>query len=98
MIRDVRRILLIGCGWGLVYGILNSLSNIILLPSAPFISIRPQIALPMVVGILVNPPAGFIVGLTGNIIGDGISGFGLWKFWNWHETFLWSFKKHLHIR
>ena len=84
MIGDVRRILLIGCGWGLVYGVLNSLSNIILLPSAPFISIRPQIALPMVVGILLNPPAGFIVGFTGNIIGDGISGFGLWKFWNWH--------------
>jgi len=81
---NARRILLIGCGWGIVYGILNSLSNIVLLPSAPFISLRPQIALPMAIGILYNPIAGFLVGATGNILGDGISGFGLWKFWNWH--------------
>ncbi len=84
MSMNAKRILLIGCGWGLVFGILNSISNIFLLPSAPFISLRPQIALPMVVGILSHPIAGFLVGFTGNIIGDGVSGFGLWKFWNWH--------------
>jgi HAMP domain-containing protein len=84
MIMNAKGILLIGCGWGLVFGILNSISNIFLLPSAPFISIRPQVDLPMVVGILSHPLAGFLVGFTGNIIGDGVSGFGLWKFWNWH--------------
>lgn len=81
---DARRIILSGCGWGAVFGILNCASNVFLLPSAPFISLRPQIALPMVVGIAVHPVAGFIAGFTGNIIGDGLSGFGLWKFWNWH--------------
>ena len=81
---DVRRIILTGCGWGAVFGVLNYISNVFLLPSAPFISLRPQIALPMVVGISVHPVAGFLAGLTGNIIGDGMSGFGLWKFWNWH--------------
>ena len=84
MIRGVRRILLIGCGWGFVYGLLNGVSNIFLLPSAPFISFRPQIALPMAVGILCHPWAGFMAGMTGNIVGDGISGFGVWTFWNWH--------------
>jgi len=81
---DVRRIILTGCGWGAVFGVLNYISNVFLLPSAPFISLRPQIALPMVVGITAHPLAGFLVGFTGNIIGDGMSGFGLWKFWNWH--------------
>lgn len=78
------KILLIGCVFGIVYGLMNSLSNIFLLPSAPFISIRPQIALPMIVGIIWHPFAGFITGFAGNFIGDGISGFGAWKFWNWH--------------
>lgn len=80
----LKRMVLVGCGWGVVFGLLNSLSNIFLLPSAPFISIRPQIALPMIVGILVHPAAGFLTGFTGNIIGDGLSGFGIWTFWNWH--------------
>lgn len=84
MSGPVKRILLMGCLWGVAYGILNSISNTILLPSAPVISLRPQIALPMAVGILVHPLAGFLAGFTGNIIGDGLSGYGLWKFWNWH--------------
>ena len=81
---NVKKIILIGCGCGVLYGLMNSLSNIFLLPSAPFISIRPQIALPMVVGILVHPFAGFLAGLSGNLIGDVVSGFGLSTFWNWH--------------
>lgn len=79
-----RNILIAGCVWGVVYGLLNGLSNILLMPSATFISVRPQIALPMAVGILVNPLAGFVAGFLGNVIGDGISGFGAWTFWNWH--------------
>lgn len=81
---SAKRIFMIGCAFGVVYGLLNSLSNIFLLPSAPIISLRPQIALPMIVGIVWHPLAGFIVGFLGNIIGDGISGFGVWTFWNWH--------------
>jgi HAMP domain-containing protein/uncharacterized membrane protein len=78
------KIILTGCIWGVAYGIMNGISNTALLPSAPLISIRPQIALPMVVGIIFHPVAGFLSGFTGNVIGDGISQFGLWKFWNWH--------------
>lgn len=78
------KILLFGGAFAVVYGLLNSVSNIVLLPSAPIISLRPQIALPMIVGIFWHPLAGFIAGFGGNVIGDGISGFGLFKFWNWH--------------
>jgi hypothetical protein len=81
---DAKKILLAGLIFAVVYGLLNSLSNIFLLPSAPIISFRPQIALPMAVGILVHPLAGFITGFAGNVVGDAISGFGAFKFWNWH--------------
>jgi len=79
-----KKILFAGLAFAVVYGLLNSLSNIFLLPSAPIISMRPQIALPMAVGILVHPLAGFITGFAGNVIGDAISGFGAFTFWNWH--------------
>jgi uncharacterized membrane protein len=78
------KIILTGCAWGLAYGIMNGISNTFLMPSAPIISLRPQIALPMVIGIIVHPVAGFLTGFAGNVIGDGLSGFGFWKFWNWH--------------
>jgi len=84
MIMNGWRIIFAGSVWGVVFGIFNCISNVYLLPSAPFISLRPQIALPMVVGITCHPLAGFLVGFTGNVIGDGLSGYGLWKFWNWH--------------
>jgi len=84
MRAESKKIFLLGCGWGLLFGILNGASNIFLMPSAPFISLRPQIVLPMAVGILVHPVAGFITGFTGNFWGDALSGFGAFKFWNWH--------------
>lgn len=84
MKRIAPKLILISLGLGVVYGLLNGFSNVFLMPSAPIISLRPQIALPMIVGIIWHPLAGFITGFTGNIIGDGISGFGFWKFWNWH--------------
>lgn len=80
------RILRIGCTWGVAYGLLNFLSNIILLPSAPFISLRPQVALPMVVGIAIHPLAGFLSGFSGNVLGDALSGYGVCTFWNWHTA------------
>ncbi len=84
MRKNAQKIIFAGCLFAVLYGVLNSLSNIFLLPSAPFISLRPQVVLPMIVGIIWHPFAGFVTGFAGNIIGDGISGFGVWKFWNWH--------------
>ena len=68
----------------LVYGSLNFLSNKLLLPSAPVIALRPQIALPMAMGIVYGPCIGFIIGAIGNLFGDIISGHAMFKFWNWH--------------
>jgi hypothetical protein len=49
------KIILTGCVWCMVYGIMNGISNTVPLPSAPFISIHHQIALPMAVGVIYHP-------------------------------------------
>ncbi len=72
---------LVGC---LIFGLSNVVSNKFLLPSAPFIAFRPQIALPMFMGIVYGPCTGFITGFAGNMLGDALSGYGIAKFWNWH--------------
>ena len=79
-----RIFLVAGLFWACVYGLLNFLSNTFILPAAPFISLRPQIAIPMTVGIIFGPSAGFLAGGLGNILGDALSGYGMMTFWNWH--------------
>ena len=72
------------CVGALIYGLLNVLSNRLLLPTAPFIALRPQVSLPMFVGIAYGPWSGFLTGLTGNLFGDILCGYGPIKFWHWH--------------
>jgi len=72
------------CICALIYGLLNVISNRFLLPTAPFITLRPQVALPMFVGIAYGPLSGFLTGLTGNLFGDVLCGYGPIKFWHWH--------------
>jgi len=71
-------------GAALVYGLLNAYSNRLLLPSAPFIALRPQVALPFFLGFLCGPWVGFLTGFLGNVIGDVLCDYGVWHFWNWH--------------
>ena len=68
----------------LVYGFLNAYSSRLLLPSAPFIALRPQVVLPFFLGFVFGPWVGFLTGFLGNMIGDALSGYGCWTFWNWH--------------
>jgi uncharacterized membrane protein/HAMP domain-containing protein len=67
-----------------VYALLNSASNVLLMPAATFISLRPQVTVPMTVGVVCGPLAGFVTGALGNLVGDAFSGYGMMTFWNWH--------------
>ncbi|MBW2560083.1 MAG: ECF transporter S component [Deltaproteobacteria bacterium] len=78
------RTLILVIAAALVYGFLNAYSSRLLLPSAPFIALRPQVALPFFLGFVFGPWVGFLTGFLGNMIGDGLSGYGYWHFWNWH--------------
>jgi len=81
--KGTRTLILITAA-ALVYGFLNVYSNRLLLPSAPFIALRPQVALPFFLGFVFGPWVGFLTGFLGNMIGDGLCGYGCWTFWNWH--------------
>jgi energy-coupling factor transport system substrate-specific component len=72
------------CIGALVYGLLNALSGRLLLPTASFITLRPQVSLPMFIGIAYGPLSGFLTGLTGNLFGDIVCGYGPITFWHWH--------------
>ena len=66
-----------------VYGGLNHLTLGWHLPgAAAVVSIRPQIVVPLLTGFLAGPLAGFVAGGVGNLLGDGLCGWGLsyWPF------------------
>jgi HAMP domain-containing protein len=67
----------------LIYGGLNWGASSLTLPSAPVVVLRPQIAVPVVMGLAFGPLAGFMAGFFGNALGDLLIGYQL-TFWNWH--------------
>jgi energy-coupling factor transport system substrate-specific component len=81
---SMKRMLSVVCIGSILYGVLNALSNHLLLPTAPVIAFRPQAALPMTAGLVYGPVVGFLTGFMGNLLGDGLSGYGLLNFWHWH--------------
>ena len=61
-----------------VYGVANALSGMAYLPGCNFAELRPQVVLPMFVGVLHGPLAGFISGALGDMLGYALSGKGFW--------------------
>lgn len=64
-----------------LYGVLSYATNILQLPGAANVSIRPAVAIPLFFGIAFGPWVGMIAGGVGNVLGDLLSGYGFW--WNW---------------
>jgi len=69
--------------FGVIYGILNSISNYLKLPGCSFVELRFQVVLPMFIGFIYGPIAGFIVGFIGDRIGYAIHGLNFLYAWNW---------------
>ena len=63
---------------GVFYGFANYLSGKYYLPGCSFAELRPQVTLPMFMGVLYGPWAGFCSGGLGDMLGYAISGKGLW--------------------
>lgn len=59
------------------YGAANYLSGIFHLPGCSFAELRPQIALPMLLGLLLGPGPGFAAGCLGDMLGYALAGKGL---------------------
>jgi energy-coupling factor transport system substrate-specific component len=64
-----------------LYGVLSWATNVLALPAAGNISLRPAVAIPMFFGVAFGPIVGFMAGAVGNILGDFLSGYGFW--WSW---------------
>jgi energy-coupling factor transport system substrate-specific component len=65
-----------------LYGVLSWLTNILQIPGSGNVSFRPAVAIVFFFGLAFGPIAGFITGALGNIIGDLLSGFGFWPWWD----------------
>lgn len=76
----VRQIVFMALGAAL-YGGLSYVTNVLQLPSAGNVSFRPAIVIPLFFGAVFGPWVGLFVGGVGNLIGDYISGYGV--YWNW---------------
>lgn len=64
-----------------LYGVLSYATNILALPAAGNISLRPAVAIPFFFGIAFGPIVGFLTGAVGNILGDFMTGWGF--YWSW---------------
>ncbi len=79
-----KKSILISLICGIFYGFFNYLSGkYLILPGSDFVELRPQIVLPLFIGFLYGPLAGFIVGFTGDRLGYAFQGLDILYAWNW---------------
>lgn len=65
-----------------LYAVLAYATNMLQLPGAGNVAIRPAVVIPMFFGIAFGPIVGFITGFVGNILSDLLSGWGFWFWWD----------------
>lgn len=65
-----------------LYGVFNYIFNTIPMPSVSQVSLRPQICIPVFFGYAFGPVVGFFTGAVGNILGDFITGWGVYPAWD----------------
>jgi uncharacterized membrane protein len=65
-----------------LYGVLNYIFNSIPMPSVSQVSLRPSICIPVFFGFAFGPVVGFFTGAVGNILGDFLTGWGVYPAWD----------------
>jgi energy-coupling factor transport system substrate-specific component len=65
-----------------LYGVLAWATNILQIPGAGNVSVRPAVAIPMFFGVAFGPWVGLLTGFLGNVLSDMISGYGFWLWWD----------------
>jgi hypothetical protein len=65
-----------------LYGVFNYIFNTIPMPSISQVSLRPSICIPVFFGYVFGPVVGFFTGAVGNILGDFLSGWGVYPAWD----------------
>ncbi|HNP69822.1 MAG TPA: ECF transporter S component [Kouleothrix sp.] len=65
-----------------LYGVLSWATNIIQLPSISLVALRPAVVIPVFFGIAFGPLVGFFSGFVGNVLGDALTGWGVYPLWD----------------
>jgi uncharacterized membrane protein len=65
-----------------LYGVLSWIFNTIPVPSVSLVSLRPTIVIPIFFGFAFGPVVGFFTGFVGNILGDALTGWGVFPQWD----------------
>lgn len=65
-----------------LYGVLSWIFNTIPVPSVSLVSLRPTIVIPIFFGFAFGPVVGFFTGFMGNILGDALTGWGVFPAWD----------------
>ena len=76
-----REVVMMALGAAL-YGVLSWLFNIVPVPSVSLVSLRPVVAIPIFFGFAFGPAVGFFVGAFGNVLGDALTGWGVFPVWD----------------
>ena len=65
-----------------LYGVLSWATNVFQLPSISLVALRPAVVIPVFFGIAFGPLVGFFSGFVGNILGDALTGWGVYPLWD----------------
>jgi energy-coupling factor transport system substrate-specific component len=67
-----------------LYAVFSYLFNgtVFVVPSVSQVALRPAICIPMFFGYVFGPVVGFFTGAVGNMVGDALTGFGLYPQWS----------------
>jgi uncharacterized membrane protein len=65
-----------------LYGVFNYIFNTIPMPSVSQVALRPSICIPVFFGYVFGPVVGFFTGAVGNILGDFLTGWGVYPAWD----------------
>ncbi len=76
-----RQVVYMGIGAAL-YGVFNYIFNTIPMPSVSQVALRPSVSIPIFFGYVFGPVVGFFTGAVGNILGDFITGWGVYPAWD----------------
>jgi len=65
-----------------LYGVFNYIFNTIPMPSVSQVALRPSVCIPVFFGFVFGPVVGFFTGAVGNILGDFLTGWGVFPAWD----------------
>jgi len=71
-----------------LYGVFNWIFNTIPMPSVSQVALRPSVCIPIFFGYVFGPVVGFFTGAVGNIIGDFLTGWGVYPAWDIANGFM----------